>query len=66
MFGNDSHERREHPFELLDVVALRHLGDLVVQLVQLILVDSHATRWYHVRAGKRWGFDSFLSHRLDS
>ena len=53
MFGNDSHERGEHPLELFDVVALRHLGDLVVQLVQLILVDSHATRWYHVRAGER-------------
>ena len=53
MFGNDSHERGEHPFELLDIVALRHPGDVVVQLVQLILVDSHAARGHHVRAGER-------------
>lgn len=49
MSANDSHERGEHPFELLGVVALRHLGHLVVQVVQLILIDPHAARGYHVR-----------------
>ena len=53
MSGNDSHEGGEDPLELLDVVALRHLGDLVVQLLQGILVDSHAARRHHVRAAER-------------
>ena len=53
MSGDDSHERGEHPLQLLDVVALRHLGDLIVQLVQLVLVDPHAARRHHVgRAGE--------------